>query len=96
MVKTPYLLFESPDQLWGRGQEGYRLDLVTTGKRKLSANHFLNVYNDHQAGLDMVERCVREMERGDFSDVIGMVDKPEIVQAQRRQYSFRHIPEISS
>ena len=27
VMGVPYLLFESPDQIWGQGQEGYRRNL---------------------------------------------------------------------
>lgn len=87
MVGTPYLLFESPDQMWGSGQEGYRLDLATVGKRKLVASHYLNVLQDQAAGIDLVERCVEEMGRGDFRDVIGMVENPSVVLAQKKSYA---------
>lgn len=86
LTETPYLLFESPDQIWGKGQEGYRLDLVTTGKRKIVASHYLNVLNDQASGIVLVDRCVREMENGDYSDVIGMVDEMDLVAGQRVAY----------
>lgn len=91
LAGVPYLLFESPDQLWGRGQEGYRLDLVTRGKRKVAVNHFLNVLRDPKGGLDLVRRCVAEMEAGDYSDVIGMVDDPAVVTRQRQCYLDRNL-----
>jgi hypothetical protein len=93
IARTPYLLFESPEQLWGlKGEEGYRLDLVTTGKRKLAVNHFLNVLNDPKRGLEVVRRCVSEMQRGNYADVIGMVDAPAIVESQRRDFQRRQSP----
>jgi hypothetical protein len=94
MVKTPYLLFESPDQLWGVGQEGYRLDLVTTGKRKLAVNHYINVLEDHNSGLEIVRRCILEMQKGNYTDMIGMVDDPKIVKAQRLEYHQRQLPDF--
>jgi hypothetical protein len=94
MVKTPYLLFESPDQLWGGGEEGYRLDLITTGYRKLAVSHYLNVLNDQEGGLDLVSRCVQEMERGDYRDVIAMVDNERIVKLQRQKYLNRQVSKI--
>jgi hypothetical protein len=73
MVGTPYLLFESPDQLFGAGQEGYRLQLTTFGNRKIVLSDFLHVYNDTAAALDLVERSVKEMKQGNWRDIIGMV-----------------------
>ncbi len=91
MAGVPYLLFESPDQLWDHGEEGYRLDLVTRGKRKLVANHYLNVLNEPDEAIDLIERCVKEMRRGDYNDVIGMVDNPTIVSSQRKAYNQKQV-----
>ncbi len=94
MTKVPFLLFESPDQLWDHGQEGYRLDLVTIGKRKIVANHYLNVLNEPEVAIDLVERCVREMRVGNYEDVIGMVDNPAVVARQRKEYHQKQINNI--
>ncbi len=83
MVGTPYILFESPDQMWGNGQEGYRLELITRGgPRKLVANHYLSVLNDPERGLDILDRSIKEVEAGDFSDTVGLVEEPAQVQKQ--------------
>lgn len=83
IMGTPYLIFESPDQLFGQGQEAYRLNLCTMGNRKVALCHYLNVKNDIDTGVSLVKRCVGEMEAGDFRDVIGMVDEPEYVAGMR-------------
>lgn len=75
LMGVPYLLFESPDQIWGAGQEGIRRNLCDFGLRKLSINHYLNVYEDNAAGLGVVDECVSQMEAGDYSDHMGLVDR---------------------
>ncbi len=80
MVGTPYLLFESPDQIYGKGQEGYRRALCDFGPSKLSINHFLNVYNDHDKTLEIVELCIKEMQEGNYNDHIGLVDEGLVVK----------------
>lgn len=75
LMGVPYLLFESPDQIWGAGQEGIRRNLCDFGPRKLSINHFLNVYNDNSAGLDVVSQCLDEMAVGNYADHMGLVDR---------------------
>lgn len=75
LMGVPYLLFESPDQIWGSGQEGIRRNLCDFGSRKLSINHYLNVYQDNEAGLKVVEECVSQMEAGDYGDHMGLVDR---------------------
>jgi hypothetical protein len=89
IVETPYLLFESPDQLFGQGQEGYRMALTTTGKKKLALCHYLKVYNDNDKAIELVERCIKEMEQDNWDDIIGMVDEPDIVEQQREQNLHR-------
>jgi hypothetical protein len=83
IMGVPYLLFESPDQLYGGGQESYRLGLCTMGPRKICVSHFLNVLNDHNSALNLVQLCIQQMERGDFEDVLGLIENPGVVQRQR-------------
>jgi hypothetical protein len=80
LMGVPYLLFESPDQIWGRGQEGYRRNLCDFGPRKLSVNHYLNVFNDNDGALEVIERCVKQMEEGNYEDDIGLVESQAVVE----------------
>lgn len=89
IMGTPYLLFESPDQLFGNGQEAFRLALCTFGKRKIALCHYLNLYNDNATGLKLVKRCIEEMNSNNWNDVIGMVDEPEYVAALRQGNLYR-------
>jgi hypothetical protein len=84
MMGTPYLLFESPDQIWGRGQEGYRRNLCDFGPRKLSINHFWNVYEDNDGALDAVKQCIGEMEEGNYEDHIGLVENRMVVESMKK------------
>lgn len=89
MMGVPYLIFESPDQLFGAGQEAYRLALCTHGKRKIALCHFLKVFNDHDGAMFVLEKCIKDMENNDYRDVIGMVDEPEVVAGMREQNLHR-------
>ena len=84
LMGVPYLLFESPDQIWGKGQEGIRRNLCDFGPRKLSVNHYLNVYNNNDRGLEVVKKCIEEMEVGNYEDSIGLVDSIEAVENMRK------------
>ena len=75
LMGVPYLLFESPDQIWGSGQEGIRRNLCDFGRRKLSINHYLNVYQDNASGLGVVDECIGHMESGNYEDHMGLVDR---------------------
>jgi hypothetical protein len=88
LMGVPYLLFESPDQIWGGGQEGIRRNLCDFGNRKLSVNHYLNVYENNGAGLEIVDECISEMESGNYCDHIGMVD-PSVVRSMKDGNSKR-------
>jgi len=89
IMGTPYLLFESPDQIWGKGQEGIRRNLCDFGPRKLSINHYLSVYNDNAGGLRIVKDCVEEMLMGDYDDNIGMVEDRAAVLRMRADNKSR-------
>lgn len=84
MMGTPYLLFESPDQIWGGGQEGLRRNLCDFAPNKLSINHFLNVYNNNDAGIQVVKTCIEQMLAGDWDDHIGLVEDHSLVEHMRR------------
>jgi predicted Zn-ribbon and HTH transcriptional regulator len=88
IVETPYLLFESPDQIFGRGQEGYRRELFDFGKRKLAVCHFLNVYNNNSAGIDLTKRCVSEMSVGNYDDVFALLEVEEIAKHLKKCNKF--------
>ena len=84
MMGTPYILFESPDQIWGeKGQEGIRRNLCDFGPSKLAVNHFLNVYNNNERGLGIVKKCILELVNGDYSDIIGDVESEFVVSQMK-------------
>jgi len=81
LVETPYIIFESPDQLFGQGQEAYRLSLCTTGKAKVVLSHYLSVYNNHESAMFLVQKCIKEMQADNWKMKIGMVDSPVAVSS---------------
>ena len=87
MARTPFLLFESPDQVIGKGQEGFRLRLVTTGKSKLVISHYLNCLNDPVGMLSLVARAIEEMETNNWNDIIGLVESEAVVRTMIREWT---------
>ncbi len=85
IMGTPYLIFESPEQIFGKGQEGFRLNLASFSRRKMCLSHYLNVYNNHDEAIELVGKCISEMVEGNYEDVIGMVDNKEVISAMRLQ-----------
>jgi len=81
LVGTPFILFESPDQIWGGGQEGYRLHLTSKGPKKLVLAHFRHVLENSTKALKIVESSVRDIQEGDYSTVFGMVEDKASVRS---------------
>lgn len=80
---VPYILFESPMQIWGEGQEGYRLALLKDlAPVKIVLSHYLNVKNDTNGAINLVDRAIRELEAGDFKEIIGLVENRIVVRSQ--------------
>jgi hypothetical protein len=90
MMGTPYLIVESPMQIWGDGQEGYRLSLMKNmAPKKIAICHFLNVLNDHNKALEVIRQCVGEMEQKNYKTVIGMVENRTLTEQMRMQNKKR-------
>jgi hypothetical protein len=84
---VPYILFESPEQIYSSGlnpgQEGKRLDLTTFGPRKVVLSHYLNVLNNQDAALLKVDEAIAELNAGNSEDMIGLVEDPEATMVLR-------------
>ena len=76
LVGTPYILFESPDQVFGGpitpGHEGYRLFLCTRGPRKLVVAHFRDLSDNNNKGLVLSKQAIREVEVGEYAEIIAV------------------------
>lgn len=82
MMNVPWLLFESPDQIVGNGQEGKRIVLTTEyDKKKLVLSQYHNVMEKEEEALDLVDLAIKEMNQGNWNDMIGLVDQPVIINA---------------
>jgi hypothetical protein len=42
------------------------------------------VLNNNDQAIDLLKSCIKEMEVGNYEDVIGMVDERPYVEQQRR------------
>lgn len=82
MMGVPWILFESPDQLAGLGQEGLRIKLTTDpNKKKIVVAHYLSIYEDHSMGLRLVDQALDEMQNDNWDNIMGAVCEQHIVQA---------------
>jgi uncharacterized Zn finger protein (UPF0148 family) len=91
MMGTPWLLFESPDQIGGMGQEGKRIILTTDyNKKKLVIANFFDGVEDHDGALDVVDQAIGEMMEDNWEDILGLIKVPEIVgQIVEKQKAWR-------
>lgn len=88
MMGVPYLLFESPDQVYGIGQEGLRRNLCDFAPNKLVIAHFKNMYENNDYCLKLTERAIREMEFFDFNDLCEE-NVVTALQIMRNNYAVR-------
>ncbi len=90
MVGTPFLLFESPDQIYSyplkQGQEGKRIELATFGYKKLCIADYKLCSDSQLKTLELAKKCITDMEQGDFSDVEGLIEDIELARKQRKEY----------
>jgi len=76
MVGVPYILVESPDQIIGNGQEGYRIALIG-GKRKVIFSHYISVFNNHKDSIELIEQAMSEMNEDNWDCLVGLVEDKE-------------------
>lgn len=79
IMGTPYILFESPDQIWGSGQEGYRLNLTTFGPKKLVIAHYLNALDNPDLTIDFVKKSIKELNDGNYNEMFALLDNEQAV-----------------
>lgn len=100
LAGVPYLLVESPSQIWdgtlinSPGQEGYRLELCSFGPKKIVASNYQNFYDDQEAGLEAVRGAIGDMEVHDYRDVLGPLADRGVALAMRKNfYQKTRLPE---
>lgn len=89
LTGTPFIIFESPDQIYGLGHEGIRLNLCTRGKKKIVISHFHNVNDNHEAGIDLVDKAIKEIKVGNWEDIIGLVESQESISFLQKDNLIR-------
>lgn len=92
MVGTPFILFESPEQIYASlsgtnpAQEGKRLELTSFGPKKIVIAHYKNVVDNPQLALKVLEQAVEELESGNYEDIIGLVENPEFCKLLQQEH----------
>lgn len=82
MMNVPWILFESEDQIYGKGQEGKRIALTTEfDKKKLVLSNYQTVMENEEMALDSVNQAIKEMFVDDnWEDLIGPGSIKEVVE----------------
>lgn len=81
-ANTPFLIVESPDQIYGKGQEGVRLKLLNQKKvpYKLILCDFKKFVENEEESLNVIEKSIHEfMIDANYNDYIGLVNNQEFV-----------------
>ena len=82
MVDTPWILFESPDQIVGNGHEGMRIALTSDfNKKKIVLAQYVNVKNNESCAFDYAEQAINQIKENNWDDIIGPVEHPEIIRS---------------
>lgn len=82
MMGIPWILFESPDQIAGMGQEGKRIALTTDyNKKKLVIAQYHNVMENENRALQLVKNAISDINNDNWDDIIDLVSEPEIISS---------------
>lgn len=95
MMGTPYILFESPDQIWGQGQEGFRRKLCDLGPSKLVISHYNRIYEDNDDGISLTRRAIKEVEAANYEDIFGALETDNAAQAMKNRYEEKYVRNIT-
>ena len=81
MVGTPWILFESPEQIVGNGQEGMRIALTTDfNKKKLVLAQYKNLIEKEERAFFYVKQAIEEMKQDNWEDILGPVENYEVTK----------------
>lgn len=93
MMGVPWILFESPDQIAGNGQEGKRIILTTDyNKKKLILAHYFNVLENQENAFTYIDRAIDEMMEDNWDDILGQIEDQNIVsEMAKKQLEWRQM-----
>lgn len=80
LMGTPFLLFESPEQIFAShsglmaAQEGKRLELCSFGPKKIVIAHYKMAVENQDKVFDLVNQAINEMKQNNWDDIVGLVE----------------------
>lgn len=97
MVGTPWILFETPDQIVGHGQEGIRIALTSDfDKKKLVLAQYKNVLEDENLAIKYLDKAIDEIKSNNWKDIIGPVEDADLIRAMLEKQKLWVDYELSS
>lgn len=86
--KCPFILIESPDQLFGAGQEGIRLDLLDVDNipKKIILSNYKKVVENIETFNSIILRGITELNDKNYDEIIGLVDDHDFVKNLMNKY----------
>jgi ADP-heptose:LPS heptosyltransferase len=87
MMDVPWILFESPDQIYGDiGQEGKRIYLSTEeSKKKIVLAQYHDVVEDYDSAIMFLDQAIKEIKEENWEDIIGPCKYPDVVRAMMKR-----------
>lgn len=80
IVKTPFLLVESQDQLAGKGQEGLRIAMTSDwDKKKLLISHYLDFLENQEHSLKSVSESIDQMLKNNWDHNLSLVKNKNLL-----------------
>lgn len=92
MMGVPFILFESPEQIYVSysglmgAQEGKRLELTSFGPKKVVLAHYMNVLHQPQKAIELVDRAITEMKEGNYEEILGMVEDQQFAAQLQQEH----------
>lgn len=92
MMGVPFLLFESPEQIYVSysgvmgAQEGKRLELCSFGPKKVVLAHYKNVLENQPEALSVFGKAVDEMQAGNWEDMLGLVEDEDFSHTLQEEH----------
>jgi hypothetical protein len=81
IVKTPFILVESADQLALRGQEGRRIAASSDfNKKKIIISNYLSFLNDTEKGLLAIEKSIQEIKKDNWDYILDFIEDKNMVK----------------
>ncbi len=92
MMGVPFLLFESPEQIYAThsglmpAQEGKRLELTTFGNKKIVLSHYKSIAENPSAGLALADQAIEEMRVDNWNEIVGLVEDIDFLQSLKKEH----------